>query len=267
MPLTAEDVQNKRFSETRFAKGYDEDEVDAFLDEVEAELRRLTTENSDLRARLAAGPQPAGPPAAGPPPPAPPPPPVVTPPPAATADQTGQEAALRTLLLAQRTADEAVAQARAEAEQIIGQARAGAATVEREARDRSAAELAGLSRQRAELAAQVEGLRNFEREYRTRLRAYLESQLRDLETRVVEPSPPAGGPPGPFGAQPPAAPPATLPTTAPPAPAAAPPTPAPLPPARGPFTAPPQAGPPREAGPSTTDTTDIDERHEDPPLR
>ena len=34
MPLTPEDVSNKRFTSTRFRPGYDEDEVDAFLDEV-----------------------------------------------------------------------------------------------------------------------------------------------------------------------------------------------------------------------------------------
>src|SRR5438132_13615885 len=52
MPLTAEDVKNKQFTPTRFKGGYDEKEVDDFLDEVEAELSRLTRENTDLRARL-----------------------------------------------------------------------------------------------------------------------------------------------------------------------------------------------------------------------
>ena len=54
MPLTPEDVQNKRFSTVRFKEGYDEEEVDAFLDEVEAELRRLLGENTDLRSSPAA---------------------------------------------------------------------------------------------------------------------------------------------------------------------------------------------------------------------
>ena len=56
MPLTPEDVQNKRFSTVRFKEGYDEEEVDAFLDEVEAELRRLLGENTDLRARPSGAP-------------------------------------------------------------------------------------------------------------------------------------------------------------------------------------------------------------------
>ena len=41
MPLTPEDIQQKRFSTVRFKEGYDEVEIDAFLDEVTAELRRL----------------------------------------------------------------------------------------------------------------------------------------------------------------------------------------------------------------------------------
>ena len=49
MPLTPQDVQNKEFATTRFKPGYDEEEVDAFLDEVEAELTRLLTENDPSR--------------------------------------------------------------------------------------------------------------------------------------------------------------------------------------------------------------------------
>src|ERR1041384_3662288 len=54
MPLTPEDVRNKQFTTVRLREVYDEDEVDAFLDEVEAELTRLLRENEDLRAKLAA---------------------------------------------------------------------------------------------------------------------------------------------------------------------------------------------------------------------
>ena len=53
MPLTPADVRNKQFSTTRLRPGYDEEEVDAFLDEVEAELDRLMQENEELRAKLA----------------------------------------------------------------------------------------------------------------------------------------------------------------------------------------------------------------------
>ena len=54
MPLTPEDVRNKRFTPVRLREGYDMGEVDQFLDEVEAELERLTVENEELRSRIAA---------------------------------------------------------------------------------------------------------------------------------------------------------------------------------------------------------------------
>src|SRR4051812_50135848 len=54
MPLNPEEVVNKRFSPTKFRQGYDEEEVDEFLDEVVAELRRLNAENDELRSKLSA---------------------------------------------------------------------------------------------------------------------------------------------------------------------------------------------------------------------
>ena len=64
MPLTPEDVSNKRFTPVRLREGYDMGEVDQFLDEVETELARLTRENEDLRSRLGDGGGGATPPAA-----------------------------------------------------------------------------------------------------------------------------------------------------------------------------------------------------------
>src|SRR5829696_2311394 len=53
MPLTPADVHNVAFSKPPIGKrGYNEDEVDAFLDLVEAELARLIEENNDLRTQL-----------------------------------------------------------------------------------------------------------------------------------------------------------------------------------------------------------------------
>src|SRR5690349_24735767 len=54
MALTPEDVVNKRFQATKFREGYDQDEVDDFLDEVVNELRRLNAENDELRQKLSA---------------------------------------------------------------------------------------------------------------------------------------------------------------------------------------------------------------------
>ena len=56
MRLTPADVHNVAFKKPSIGKrGYDEDEVDAFLDLVEAELARLIEENNELSARVGAG--------------------------------------------------------------------------------------------------------------------------------------------------------------------------------------------------------------------
>src|SRR6266487_3918658 len=56
MPLTPADVHNVAFKKPPIGKrGYDEEEVDAFLDEVERELARLIEENNELRASVERG--------------------------------------------------------------------------------------------------------------------------------------------------------------------------------------------------------------------
>lgn len=208
MPLTPEDVRNKQFTTVRLREGYDEDEVDAFLDEVETELRRLIRENDELRAKLAAAtraasaapaasttaPQPVvvkePEPAPEPPKPAPAPPapaPVVVEQPASASD-----GAARVLALAQQTADQAIAEARSEANKIVGDARQRAEAIEREARskadalerdaqDKHRSIIGVLETQRTALETQLDQLRQFEREYRSRLKSFLEGQLRQLE--------------------------------------------------------------------------------------
>ena len=52
MAFMPEDVLNKNFTATQFRRGYDEHEVDDFLDEIVVELRRLSSENDDLGKRL-----------------------------------------------------------------------------------------------------------------------------------------------------------------------------------------------------------------------
>ena len=221
MPLTPADVHNVAFKKPPIGKrGYDEEEVDAFLDEVERELARLIEENNELRAqaergggrgatgggsdpRLAAElsdlktqldrmqrekaaaeqaarqmqveleqARSAGPVSAG----------------------DGEQQALRVLMMAQRTADEHVSDARREADKLLtdarakadeltGSARAKADALERDARQKHQEVMGSLDSKRTALQKHIEELKQFEREYRTRLKAYLESQLRDLDHR------------------------------------------------------------------------------------
>ena len=120
-----------------------------------------------------------------------------------TADQAIADArreADETLGRARREADEVLTKARRQAEQITGDARARAESLERDAQERHRQAMGSLVTQREELERRVDDLRAFEREYRSRLKAYLEGQLRDLEAGVTDS--------GQFPAMPPAAPPA-----------------------------------------------------------
>ena len=172
MPLTPEDVSNKRFTPVRLREGYDMGEVDQFLDEVEAELARLTKENDDLRSKLSAAqtgsaPAPARTPEPEPakveekPAPAPTPAPVAAPA-AAAAPGAGVEtirvetvpqasnAAARLLELATRNADELVDEAKNEADKIVGAARTKAERLEAESKSK-ADRLEADARQRSQM--------------------------------------------------------------------------------------------------------------------
>ena len=53
MPLTPADIHNMAFKKPPMGKrGYDEEEVDGFLDEVEQQLIRLLEENEALRGQM-----------------------------------------------------------------------------------------------------------------------------------------------------------------------------------------------------------------------
>lgn len=304
MPLTPAEVHNVAFKKPPIGKrGYDEEEVDAFLDIVEVELSRLIEENSELRGRPGGAPAPSaaepsaggdgsaelgaaqeennrlrahiaeleraltqgkdqtqaqlvtaqqqlqsaeqqlaetrqqidaarqeaenqrqqaaalgqqleqvqaahnelatqvaqggGAPATGA---------------SSTTDHATQ--AVQMLALAQQTADQHLAQSRAEAERLVNEARSGADSTLADAKNRSEQQLAEaqaradkldqessaratqtvqdaeqraatitaqLEQRKAALERRLEELRTFEREYRTRLKSYLESQLRDLD--------------------------------------------------------------------------------------
>src|SRR5690349_17412347 len=56
MPLTPADIHNMAFKKPPIGKrGYDEEDVDAFLDEVEQELIRLLEENQALQEQMQRG--------------------------------------------------------------------------------------------------------------------------------------------------------------------------------------------------------------------
>jgi DivIVA domain-containing protein len=231
MALTPEDVVNKRFQPTKFREGYDQDEVDDFLDEVVVELRRLNQENEELRQRLIASDsrinelqrtasQPA--PAAFDQPvvasaPAPVPSAPAEPQFQATASDPNIDPSNTNNLLqlarrlheehvregvekrdaliaeghsqAQRAVEEANTQAGRQLEEAstqasrqLEEANAQAARLVEEAQSQRNEHLSALEQERTRLEDRIEELRNFEREYRSKLKGYIEGQLRELDS-------------------------------------------------------------------------------------
>jgi DivIVA domain-containing protein len=194
MALTPEDVVNKRFQATKFREGYDQDEVDDFLDEVVVELRRLNQENEELRQRLAAAEARAGNAGKGAPAapapvvyaePAAPPPTVAVPTQAPAQGQSEldeQTSTTNLLQLARRLHEEHVREGIEKRDALIAEGHATAARVVAEAEAKQRAQMGILDQERLALEKRVDELRVFEREYRQKLKSYIEGQLRELDT-------------------------------------------------------------------------------------
>src|SRR5215211_4178796 len=228
-PLTPLDIQHKEF--TKAMRGYAMHEVDTFLDQVTEEFTRMQDEIARLReqASSAAPSQPAPVMQQAPPPPPPPQPqPVAA---EARGSAGGEEAIARALVMALRMADQTVEEAKVKAKSMVAEAEARAKNIteaaqarareltrgletrykERiqsaEARARVAEEQARMqiaqateqvARRRQELESSIEALRAFERDYRARLRGFVEGQLKALEDAapsgpVAPPQPPGLG--------------------------------------------------------------------------
>jgi DivIVA domain-containing protein len=143
--LSAQDVHDKQFKLVRNSTGYDMDEVDAFLDEVEAAVATLTDRLEAAQEALRAQrEEPRAP--------------------------DTSAAAARILELAQQTADEYVADAKRTADALVADA-------EKSVRK----SVKKLEHQRQDLEDRVKALRTFESEVRARLTGYFQSQLSDLK--------------------------------------------------------------------------------------
>nr|WP_315267595.1 DivIVA domain-containing protein [Microbacterium lemovicicum] len=194
MALTPDDVVTKQFQHVRFKEGFDPDEVDDFLDEIVVEWRKTIAENDELKAKLAAlesGDAPAAAESTETPAPVPAaseePAPVIESAPAPVAstgsDGTPPAAASAGIIeLAQRLHDEHVAEGVSKRDQLISDAQTQAASILADAEAKGRDEIARLDKERAILETRITELRQFERDYRTQLRSWMEGKLRDLET-------------------------------------------------------------------------------------
>ncbi|WP_433381141.1 DivIVA domain-containing protein [Actinoplanes sp. CA-142083] len=223
MPLTPADIHNVAFKKPPIGKrGYDEEEVDAFLDEVEQELIRLLEENGALRDRMdrGGGPAPAGA--------------------ASTMVMSSELAELsaqlerleeararaeqnarsmqaqleraraatpsgsfaqvgddernsRVLMMAQRTADEhmrdaqretesLITSAQSKAEQITSEAQLKAATIETDARRNHTEAMSQIGAKRAALLDEIERLGQLAQSYHQALSSHVNQQLQELNS-------------------------------------------------------------------------------------
>jgi DivIVA domain-containing protein len=223
MPLTPADVHNVAFKKPAIGKrGYDEEDVDAFLDEVEQELIRLLEENRALHDQMQR-PGPAGPAASGPnnraleaelsdltaqlgrlqeararaeqnarsmqtqlerarretPAGAPP------------AASDGQDSPV--LMMARRTADDHMRDARTEADTVISAAQAesdkvssdaqlAASTIESDARRKHTEAMNTLGDKRAELLNEIDKLARLAQTYQQALGDHVTRQLQELDS-------------------------------------------------------------------------------------
>lgn len=204
--LTADDVLNKKFEPTKFREGYNQEEVDDFLDEVVVTLRTITAENEELKAKLAAAERrigelgsmddryspveesaPVEPPVEEPVEE-----PTVEEPASETASfaapqspavegASSAESAAGMLALAQRLHDEYVRNGQDESERIVAEARERGDSIIKEAEDKYNNTLAQLESERSQLERKIDELRAYERDYRSRMKSYLEGLLRDVE--------------------------------------------------------------------------------------
>jgi cell division septum initiation protein DivIVA len=97
----------------------------------------------------------------------------------ATAEQIVREAQARADGT-RREADKVLSDARAGAAEIVKDAQANAAGLEREAQQRYDDVVGSLEGKRAALQEQIEALQQFDRDYRSRLAAFMQGQLRAL---------------------------------------------------------------------------------------
>jgi cell division initiation protein len=196
MDLTPRSIQEKQFHDQW--RGYNQAEVDDFLDRVAETLDRVQRENEDLRDRIRELDQ------------------------AMAASRDTEEMLKKTLVTAQRAAEEAIAKAKTKAEELVAEAEARVHQTETAARERisTADEESRRKRSEAETEARrklteaeetakrmvadverdssarrrqldehIQKLQTFESDIKRRLRTFLDQQTNALDALTETPAP------------------------------------------------------------------------------
>jgi cell division initiation protein len=176
MDVTARHIQEKQFHDAW--RGYNQEEVDDFLDRVAERISQLERENATLQTRLRELDQ------------------------MVEASRSTEDMLKKTLVTAQQAAEEAIATAKAKAEALVIEAetrvqkaneelKQRVATAEEEVRRTTAeAEREALIRRR-DTQRTIDKLETFESQIKTRLKAFLEQQMATLDALVDKGGDPA----------------------------------------------------------------------------
>ncbi|HZY57768.1 MAG TPA: DivIVA domain-containing protein [Rubrobacteraceae bacterium] len=181
MEITPREINEKQFRDAW--RGYNQEEVDDFLDLVAETLETTQQENTALRGRNIELEQ------------------------ALATTKDTEEMLKKTLVTAQRAAEEAIAKAKLKAEQLVTEAEKRARGANQEARKiiESAEEDARRARQeeerkgeakRRDLDAAIGRLSSYQSDLQEKLRNFLVEQQKALETLAAQEPPSAGGPNG-----------------------------------------------------------------------
>ncbi len=162
MDLTAKEIHEKQFHDAW--RGYNQEEVDDFLDRVAESLERLQRDNRALQQRVQELDQ------------------------MVAASRSTEEMLKKTLVTAQKAAEEAIANARARAEQLIGEAEERARRAADEAAQRTAEAERTHAERKRQLDDSVERLQAFQNDLKQKLVTFLEAQLRSLDSLDTRPA-------------------------------------------------------------------------------
>lgn len=192
MTMTPREIQEKQFHDA--FRGYSHEEVDLFIDQVAEAYDQVYRENQTFHRRLEELEEQldGGTPRAQ----------VIPAPitvqaasaPAGTAES--EDMLKRVLLTAQESADKAVQNARARAQALIEDAEANARRIEEQAealrastledaQRRASETITNASKEEAELRERIEGLKILERDFRSRLGAFVKAQLELVEAKPL----------------------------------------------------------------------------------
>jgi cell division initiation protein len=177
MEVTAREIHDKEFHDAW--RGYNQEEVDDFLDKIAETLDRLQRENVALQRRMNELDQ------------------------TVSTSRTTEDMLKQTLVSAQQAAEEAIGKAKSKSEQLLSEAEERARRVDEETAAKLADADAEIARRigegdrrhalhKQELEGTIERLKTYETDLKQRLKGFLEGQLKTLDTLQIHARHPSG---------------------------------------------------------------------------